>query len=410
MRLIKENIQPLADDLMSYCQKHLGYESNPSLHFQEDEQNSMNPLGRTAHYSPDENKVVVYVTGRHVKDVLRSLAHELVHHLQNTRGEFDVAHDTGPGYAQKDGHMRNMEKEAYLLGNLLFRDWEDQKKLQESKQMKRSKLEEMVRKVLMEKLQNEEKMPDKNKDGIPDYAQDGKGANDLGKAKGVDSDDKDEKSDKKSDKDMSKVPPQLRKHVAKKMDEQEELEEGGAAMRQGNEDKDQGRERMLPDRIKEEEEVDEMRGMYSYKRNPETGKMERDTDSEKKNDAMARAKRRTGVGGDLPGGGKGFGGVYTHKSDDEASEKVGDATVTPVKVRKMNEEDVEEGMGMAAQMAKAKEGDKKPEPPKKGSAPIATNRLKKEYEDKFADIEATSKLHETKQERLNKRLMEWCTK
>ena len=70
MRLIKENIQPLADDLMSYCQKHLGYESNPSLHFQEDEQNSMNPLGRTAHYSPDENKVVVYVTGRHVKDVL----------------------------------------------------------------------------------------------------------------------------------------------------------------------------------------------------------------------------------------------------------------------------------------------------------------------------------------------------
>ena len=158
MQLIKENIQPLADDLMSYCQKHLGYKSSPSLHFQEDEQNSMNPLGRTAHYSPDENKVVVYVTGRHVKDVLRSLAHELVHHLQNTRGEFDNAHETGPGYAQKDGHMRNMEKEAYLLGNLLFRDWEDQKKLQESKQMKRSKLEEMVRKVLMEKIKNPGKL------------------------------------------------------------------------------------------------------------------------------------------------------------------------------------------------------------------------------------------------------------
>ena len=378
MRLIKENIQPLADDLMSYCQKHLGYESSPSLHFQEDEQNSMNPLGRTAHYSPDENKVVVYVTGRHVKDVLRSLAHELVHHLQNTRGEFDVVHDTGPGYAQKDGHMRNMEKEAYLLGNLLFRDWEDQKKLQESKQMKRSKLEEMVRKVLMEKIKN----PGKYKTGMKaGYDKDGDGV-----PNGAD----------KAPEDGS-------------VKEQEELEEGGAANRQGNEDKDQGRERMLPDRLKEEEEVDEMRGMYSYKRNPETGEMERDTDSEKKNDAMARAKRRTGVGGDLPGGGKGFGGVYTHKSDDEASEKVGDATVTPVKVRKMNEEDVEEGMGMAAQMAKTK-GEKKPEPPKKGSAPIATNRLKKEYEDKFADIEATSKLHETKQDRLNKRLMEWCTK
>ena len=50
------------------------------------------------------------------------------------------------------------------------------------------------------------------------------------------------------------------------------------------------------------------------------------------------------VGGTLPDGKKVLGGVYTHKSDDEASEKVGDATVTPVKVRKMNEEDLEEDM------------------------------------------------------------------
>ena len=63
-------------------------------------------------------------------------------------------------------------------------------------------------------------MPDENKDGIPDYAQDGKGAKDLGKAKGVDGDSKD-KDDKeeKSDKDLSKVPPQLRKHMKKKMSE-----------------------------------------------------------------------------------------------------------------------------------------------------------------------------------------------
>ena len=42
---------------------------------------------------------------------------------------------------------------------------------------------------------------------------------------------------------------------------------------------------------------------------------------------------------------------------------------------------------------------------------IAKNtKLKREYEEKFANIEATSKLHETKQQKLNKRLMEWCTK
>jgi hypothetical protein len=32
---------------------------------------------------------------------------------------------SSPTYAQDDEHMRNMEKEAYLKGNLLFRDWED---------------------------------------------------------------------------------------------------------------------------------------------------------------------------------------------------------------------------------------------------------------------------------------------
>tara|TARA_Y100000592_G_C5277800_1_gene224865 strand:- start:65 stop:601 length:537 start_codon:yes stop_codon:yes gene_type:complete len=31
----------------------------------------------------------------------------------------------GDGYAQKNPHLRNMEKEAYLKGNMCFRDWED---------------------------------------------------------------------------------------------------------------------------------------------------------------------------------------------------------------------------------------------------------------------------------------------
>lgn len=58
-------------------------------------------------------------------------------------------------------------------------------------------------------------MPDENNDGVPDYAQDGKGKNDLGKGKTP------EKSKKK--KDLSKVPPQLRKHMKKKTDEGKEI-------------------------------------------------------------------------------------------------------------------------------------------------------------------------------------------
>ena len=33
---------------------------------------------------------------------------------------------TNEGYAQNDEHLRNMEKEAYLDGNMNFRDWEDE--------------------------------------------------------------------------------------------------------------------------------------------------------------------------------------------------------------------------------------------------------------------------------------------
>ena len=31
----------------------------------------------------------------------------------------------GEGYAQNDDHLRKMEEDAYLRGNMTFRDWED---------------------------------------------------------------------------------------------------------------------------------------------------------------------------------------------------------------------------------------------------------------------------------------------
>ena len=50
----------------------------------------------------------------------------MIHHVQNERGDLDIKDDLSSTYAQDDDHMREMEKEAYLEGNLLFRDHEDQ--------------------------------------------------------------------------------------------------------------------------------------------------------------------------------------------------------------------------------------------------------------------------------------------
>ena len=80
---------------------------------------------RQAYYDPERKEVHIYTTDRHPKDIMRSISHELVHHHQNCKGDFAGDYFSGEGYAQKDPHMRKMEQEAYLQGNMCFRDWED---------------------------------------------------------------------------------------------------------------------------------------------------------------------------------------------------------------------------------------------------------------------------------------------
>ena len=42
-----------------------------------------------AYYDPNSGLVKVYCKDRGLADVLRSIAHELIHHLQNQRGQLD---------------------------------------------------------------------------------------------------------------------------------------------------------------------------------------------------------------------------------------------------------------------------------------------------------------------------------
>jgi len=116
---------PLMQSLYDTAREKLGFEPHVKIVILKDSGNMNNPLGKTAHYSPIEKKIGLYTQGRHIKDILRSLSHELVHHNQNCRGDFEVGGETMQGYAQEDGHLREMEREAYECGNMIFRDWED---------------------------------------------------------------------------------------------------------------------------------------------------------------------------------------------------------------------------------------------------------------------------------------------
>ena len=117
--------QDLIQSLYKSAKENLEFKPDATIVLLRDEANAANPLGKTAYYDPATQKISLYTQGRHIKDIMRSLSHELVHHAQNCRGDFAGGIATVDGYAQEDGHLREMEREAYEQGNLIFRDWED---------------------------------------------------------------------------------------------------------------------------------------------------------------------------------------------------------------------------------------------------------------------------------------------
>jgi len=117
--------EELYHGLGHFAQKRFGFNKPPTLHLVSDMDNASKPLGKTAYYDPQGMAVTIYTDNRHTKDILRSLAHELVHHTQNENGMLNDTGYHGQGYAQKNKDLRQSEKEAYLKGNMCFRDWED---------------------------------------------------------------------------------------------------------------------------------------------------------------------------------------------------------------------------------------------------------------------------------------------
>ncbi len=94
----------------------------PEVKIKKDITESTNFFGRTAYYNPEDKEVVLYVEGRHPKDVMRSFVHEMIHHIQNIEERLG---NIGTTNTNEDAHLLEIEKEAYLRGNITFRNWED---------------------------------------------------------------------------------------------------------------------------------------------------------------------------------------------------------------------------------------------------------------------------------------------
>ena len=120
---LSEELAPYIADLTKHMYNQgLSIDPAPEIEFVEDEDNAKNPLGRTAYYDPNQQLIVLYTTGRHPKDILRSFAHEMIHHCQNIEGRLGNITTTN---VNEDDYLRELEREAYERGNMAFREWEN---------------------------------------------------------------------------------------------------------------------------------------------------------------------------------------------------------------------------------------------------------------------------------------------
>mgnify|MGYP003624819478 FL=1 len=87
-----------------------------------DTENASDFFGKTAYYDPNSHLIVLYTLNRHPKDVMRSFAHEMIHHMQNCENRLGtIKHQD----TTKDTHLDEIEREAYEKGNIIFRNWAD---------------------------------------------------------------------------------------------------------------------------------------------------------------------------------------------------------------------------------------------------------------------------------------------
>jgi len=120
----KIDILPKIGELTLYMiDNGMNVEPLPTLEIIEDDTtNAEDFFGKTAYYDPHQKHIVLYTHGRHPKDVVRSYAHEMIHHIQNLEGRLGNITTTN---TQEDDRLNDIEAEANLNGTMTFRNWTD---------------------------------------------------------------------------------------------------------------------------------------------------------------------------------------------------------------------------------------------------------------------------------------------
>ena len=84
----------------------------PEIKTVKDEVNAKDLFGKTAHYDPNIKEIVLYIEGRHDKDILRSFSHEMIHHMQNLEGRLGNIQTSN---TNEDDNLLELEKKNFHL-------------------------------------------------------------------------------------------------------------------------------------------------------------------------------------------------------------------------------------------------------------------------------------------------------
>jgi len=116
------NYEPYIKSLADFISKSYKVKPFPQVKITNRNQGDGEVFIKTGYYDPGEKLIMLFARGRHPKDVLRSFAHEMIHHYQNLEGRLEPGSYNGDRIVD-DENLVKLEEEAYLKGNIVFRSW-----------------------------------------------------------------------------------------------------------------------------------------------------------------------------------------------------------------------------------------------------------------------------------------------
>jgi hypothetical protein len=120
-----DNLTEIIEDINQFFIEKNGIKSDPPILeiMDNNKENSGDWFnGYTGHYKPGVRIITLYTDGRHLRDIISTYCHELIHWRQELQGKLGGIKTDN---IEEDSVLKELESEAYRDGGLLLRSYKD---------------------------------------------------------------------------------------------------------------------------------------------------------------------------------------------------------------------------------------------------------------------------------------------